>query len=590
MDDLAVLEDQPAPWRAFPRTETPGEDYMSTEIRVAEIEDAGGGARLTHWLKKVGDVVQSGDQIAEVETEKAAIEVIAPAAGRISKILVQEGTSVMPGTPVALLEDVDAKAQVSAGGAAPAVKSLSYDLVLIGSGPGGYVCAIRAAQLGLKVAVVEKRATYGGTCLNVGCIPSKTLLYASEIFEEVTRDFDTLGIEVGKPGLNLDKMMLHKSKTVEATVKGVAYLFRKNKIDGYHGTGRFLEAGRVEVSLDSGEKLLLLAKNVVIATGSIAAQLHGIEVDEKRVVTSDTAIAFPSVPPRLLVIGAGSIGLELGSVWQRLGSQVTIVEYLDHILPGIDHELATMFQRMTQKTGTAFRLSTKVTAIDSSSPKELKITVEPAKGGSAETLLADAVLVAVGRIPFTENLGLDVIGVKLDERGRVKTDQQYRTNVAGVWAIGDVIAGPMLAHKAEEEGVAAAENIAGLSGHVNYGAIPAVVYTRPEIAAVGKTEEELKQEGIEYEAGRFPFTANGRARAMLKTDGLVKILAEKGGGRVLGAHILGASAGELIAELTLAIQTSATAEQLASTCHAHPTLSEAVHEAALGTMERRINI
>lgn len=464
-----------------------------------------------------------------------------------------------------------------------------YDLVVIGSGPGGYVCAIRAAQLNLKVAVVEKRSTYGGTCLNIGCIPSKALLYATEMLDEAKHHFDTLGIEVAAPTVDVDKLMRHKMKTVDSTVKGVAFLFKKNGIVGYHGAGRLLGGGKVEVSNNDGNKQTLLAKDIVIATGSVPSKLHGVEIDEERIITSDKAIALSSVPARLLIIGAGAIGLELGSVWARLGSQVTVVEYLDHILPGLDRELSSQFQRILERNGVALRLSTRVTAIDKS-PSELKIHLQAAAGGEVETIASDIVLVAVGRVPYTEGLGLDTVGVACDERHRIKTDGQYRTNISGIWAIGDVITGPMLAHKAENEGIAVAENIAGKIGSVNYSAIPVVVYTQPEIASVGYTEEALKEMRVEYEVGRFPFIANGRARAMLKTEGQVKILAEKGSRRVLGAHILGSVASELIAELTLLIQISGTTEQLAATCHAHPTLSEAVREAALATMRRPINI
>ncbi len=463
-----------------------------------------------------------------------------------------------------------------------------YDLIVIGTGPGGYVCAIRAAQLGLKVAVVEKRQTHGGTCLNVGCIPSKAMLHASEQFEEAGHSFATLGIKVD-PKLDLKAMLKHKDDTVKANVDGVAYLFKKNKIDTFHGTGRIRGAGKVEVKPEKGAAQTLEAKHIVIATGSDSAPLKGVKTDGKRIVTSDEAIGLPEVPKRLLVVGAGVIGLELGSVWARLGSKVTVVEYLDRILPGIDGEAAKQFQRMLKKQGLEIRLSSKVTGVDAKG-KSLKVSVEPAAGGDAETIEADTVLVAIGRIPYTDGLGLDEAGVALDERGRVKTDGQYRTSVEGIWAIGDVIAGPMLAHKAMDEGVVLAEILAGQSGHINYDAIPNVVYTAPEVASVGKTEEELKEAGVDYKVGKFPFTANGRARAMLKTEGFVKFLADKATDRVLGCHIVGANAGELIHEATIIIEFGGSSEDLARICHAHPSLSEAVHEAALAVDKRTLHI
>jgi dihydrolipoamide dehydrogenase len=465
----------------------------------------------------------------------------------------------------------------------------SYDLIVIGSGPGGYFCAIRAAQLGLKTAVVEKRATFGGTCLNVGCIPSKALLHASELYEEAGHSFAQMGIKVGKPAVELPALLKYKDQNVEANVNGVAFLFKKNKIETFRGTARIVAPGQVEVKADDGKAQTLEAKNIVIATGSDVARLNGIDIDEKRIVSSTGALDLPKVPQKLLVVGAGIIGLELGSVWRRLGAQVTIVEFLDHILPGIDGEVGRQFQRMLQKQGVAFKLSSKVTAIDKSG-KTLKVTVEAADGGASETLEADVVLVAIGRVPFSESLGLEALGVKKDNRGRVMIDEHFRTNVAGIYAIGDVIAGPMLAHKAEDEGVAAAEIIAGQAGHVNYEVIPNVVYTFPQIASVGKTEEELKAAGIAYQVGKFPFTANARARANLATEGFVKILADAKSDRVLGVHILGADAEALIAEAAIAMEFGASSEDIARTCHAHPTLSEAVREAALAVSKRAIDM
>ncbi len=466
---------------------------------------------------------------------------------------------------------------------------MSYDLIVIGTGPGGYVCAIRAAQLGLKTAVVEKNATFGGTCLNIGCIPSKAMLHASELYEEAGHNFAQMGIKVGKPSVDLGALLKYKQQNVDSNVKGVDFLFKKNKIEAFRGAGRIVALGKVEVKGDDGKTQTLETKNIVIATGSDVARLTGIDIDEKRIVSSTGALDLAKVPERLLVVGAGIIGLELGSVWRRLGAQVTIVEFLDHILPGIDGEVARQFHRLLQKQGVTFKLSSKVTAIDTAG-KTLKVKVEPAAGGgAAETMEADVVLVAIGRVPFTEGLGLETVGVKKDNRGRIVVDAHLRTDAAGVYAIGDAIAGPMLAHKAEEEGVAAAEIIAGQAGHVNYDVIPNVVYTSPEIASVGKTEEELKAAKIAYQVGKFPFSANARARANLATDGFVKILADAKTDRVLGVHILGPDAETMIAEAAIAMEFGASSEDIARTCHAHPTLSEAMKEAALAVAKRAIN-
>jgi dihydrolipoamide dehydrogenase len=466
---------------------------------------------------------------------------------------------------------------------------MPYDLIVIGSGPGGYVCAIRAAQLGMKTAVVEKRATFGGTCLNIGCIPSKAMLNASELYEEAAHKFDKMGIKVGAPAVDLAAMLKYKQDAVEGNVKGVDYLFKKNKIETFHGAGRIAAPGKVEVKNADGKAQVLETKIVVIATGSDAARLNGIDFDEKRIVSSTGALDLPAVPNKLLIVGAGIIGLELGSVWRRLGAEVTIVEFLDHILPGIDSEVAKQFHRILQKQGIAVRLSSKVAGVDASG-KVLKVKVEPAAGGgAAETLEADVVLVAIGRVPYTDGLGLEALGVKKDNRGRIVVDPHFRTNVESIYAIGDVIAGPMLAHKAEEEGVAVAEILAGQAGHVNYDVIPNVVYTSPEIACVGKSEEELKAAGIAYTVGKFPFTANARARVNLTTDGFVKILADVKTDRVLGVHILGADAGNMIGEAAVAMEFGASSEDIARTCHAHPTLSEAIKESALAVAKRAIN-
>ena len=466
---------------------------------------------------------------------------------------------------------------------------MAYDLIVIGTGPGGYVCAIRAAQLGMKVVVVEKRATHGGTCLNVGCIPSKALLHASEMFEEAGHSFARMGIGVGTPKLDLATLMKFKDEGVDGNVKGVEFLLKKNKIGAVHGVGRIAAPGKVEVKDADGKTQTLETKNIVIATGSDVAKLKGVEIDGKRIVTSDQAIALDKVPQRLLVIGAGVIGLELGSVWRRLGSQVTVVEFLDRILPGLDNEVGRQSQRLLEKQGIAFKLGSKVTGVDSSGAT-LKASIEPAKGGAAETIEADVVLVAIGRVPYTEGLGLDEAGVKKDNRMRVVVDAHYVTNAKGIYAIGDVIAGPMLAHKAEDEGMAVAEILAGQAGHVNYDVIPNVVYTFPEIASVGKTEEELKEAGTAYNTGKFPFTANGRAKANHQTDGFVKILADARTDRVLGVHIVGSDAGNMIAAAAVAMEFGASAEDIARTCHAHPTLPEAVKEAALAVAKRAIHM
>jgi dihydrolipoamide dehydrogenase len=465
---------------------------------------------------------------------------------------------------------------------------MTYDLTVIGTGPGGYVCAIRAAQLGLKVAVVEKDKTFGGTCLNIGCIPSKALLYASELYEEAGHKFEKMGIKVPTPKLDLPVMMKFKDEGVDGNVKGVAFLFKKNKIDAFIGHGRIAAPGKIEVKSADGKTQTVETKNIVIATGSDVAKLRGIEIDETRIVSSTGALVLDRVPAKLLVVGAGVIGLELGSVWRRLGAQVTVVEFLDRILPGMDAEVGKQFQRILQKQGMAFKLSSKVTGIDTAG-KSLKATVEPAAGGTPETIEADVALVAIGRVPFTEGLGLAELGVAI-EHGRVTVDAHFATNVQGIYAIGDVIAGPMLAHKAEDEGIAAAEIIAGRAGHVNYDAIPNVIYTYPEVASVGQTEEELKSAGIAYNTGKFPFTANGRAKVNHTTDGFVKILADAATDRVLGVHIVGADAGTMIAEVTLAMEFGASSEDIARTCHAHPTLSEAVKEAALAIDKRAIHI
>ena len=458
----------------------------------------------------------------------------------------------------------------------------AFDVVIIGTGPGGYVCAIRAAQLGLKVAVVEKRATHGGTCLNVGCIPSKALLHASELYAESKHAFAKMGIKA-ETSIDFPKMMGFKQEAIDGNTKGIDFLLKKNKVTVFHGTGKIAGPGKVTVGSETLE-----TKSIIIATGSDVAKLKGIVVDEKQIVSSTGALVLEKIPASLAVIGAGVIGLELGSVYARLGAKVTVIEYLDRILPGMDLDVAKNFQRMQQKPRIAFRLSSKVTGAVKSTDK-VTLTVEPAAGGTPETIEAEVVLVAVGRTPYTEGLGLDAAGVKLDNRGRVEVDDHFQTNVPGIYAIGDVIRGPMLAHKAEDEGIALAEILAGQAGHVNYGVIPGVVYTNPEVAAVGKTEEELKAEGVDYKAGKFLFLANGRAKANQTTDGFVKVLADAKTDRVLGVHIVGPMAGELIHEAAVLMEFGGSAEDLARTCHAHPTLSEAVKEAAMAVAGRAIH-
>ncbi len=470
----------------------------------------------------------------------------------------------------------------------------TYDLIVIGTGPGGYVGAIRAAQLGFRVAVVEKRPRHGGTCLNVGCIPSKALLHASERFEEARAHFADLGIKV-TPKLDLAQMMAHKDKSVADNTQGIDYLFKKNKIAVHRGHGRIVAPGQVEVTPveeggeKGGEPEHIEAPHIVIATGSEVAHLPGIEIDEARIVSSTGALALPSVPKQLVVVGGGVIGLELGSVWRRLGAKVTVIEYLDRLVPGMDGELAKHFKRILQKQGMTIKTGHKVTGVKVNA-KSLEVAIEPSNGGEAQSLKAAAMLVAVGRVPYTEGLGLEELGVKKDNHGRVIVNERYETNVAGIHAVGDVIAGPMLAHKAEEEGIALAELLAGQAGHVNYDVIPNVIYTAPEVASVGKTEEELKSAGVAYRVGKFPFSANGRARIAGHGEGFVKVLADKESDRILGVHIIGPDAGTMIAEAAVIMEFSGSAEDLARTCHAHPTLTEAVKEAALAVAGRALHI
>jgi len=459
--------------------------------------------------------------------------------------------------------------------------SETFDIVIIGAGPGGYNAAIRAGQLGLKAALVEKRDTkkLGGTCLNVGCIPSKALLHASELFEAAEKQFDSLGIKTGGVALDLGKMLKQKDDAVDGLTKGVEFLMKKNKVAVYFGAGEILALGKVRVLGEDGKTTDLAAKNIIIATGSEVTPLKGVDIDEKAIVSSTGALSFATVPKQLVVIGGGVIGLELGSVWRRLGAKVTVIEYLDRILPTMDGEISKQFERILKKQGVALRLSSKVTGAQKSKAG-VKLSVEPAAGGKAETVDCDAVLVAIGRRPHTTGLGLERVGVATDARGFIETDH-FKTNVGGVWAIGDVIHGPMLAHKAEDDGAACVELIAGKAGHVNYDLVPSVVYTWPEVASVGKSEEDLKKAGVDFKVGKFPFSANSRAKTNHETDGFVKILADAKSDRILGCHIIGVGAGEMIAEVVAVMEFGGASEDIARTCHAHPTRSEAVRQAAM---------
>ncbi|ATQ44506.1 dihydrolipoyl dehydrogenase [Caulobacter mirabilis] len=455
-----------------------------------------------------------------------------------------------------------------------------YDVVIIGGGPGGYNAAIRAGQLGLKVACVEGRETLGGTCLNVGCMPSKALLHASEFYEAAAGgEFAKLGIEV-KPKLNLEQMMAQKAESVTALTKGIEFLFKKNKVEWLKGWGRIDGPGKVVVKAADGSETTHEAKNIVIATGSEPTPLPGVEVDNKRIVDSTGALSLPEVPKSLIVIGAGVIGLELGSVWRRLGAEVTVVEFLDRIIPGTDEEVAKTFQRALTKQGFQFKLGSKVTGAKTTG-KGVELTVEPVAGGAAETLKADYVLVAIGRRPYTQGLGLETVGVETDKRGVIGNDH-HKTTAPGVWVVGDVTTGPMLAHKAEDEAVAAIELIAGKAGHINYDIIPGVIYTKPEVATVGKTEEELKAAGVAYKVGKFPFMANSRAKINHETEGFVKVLADAKTDRILGAHMVGPNVGDMIAEYCVAMEFAGASEDVARTCHPHPTRSEALRQAAMG--------
>ena len=464
----------------------------------------------------------------------------------------------------------------------------NFDIVVIGGGPGGYVCAIRAAQLGLKAACVESRGALGGTCLNVGCIPSKSLLNLSENFHKAKKDFNKQGIEIDGIKLNIEKMMSNKNKSIQVLTKGVEFLFKKNKVTYFIGKGVLFSKNDIVVYESDNKKTKITAKNIVIATGSEATSLPGINVDEKNIVSSTGALSFNKVPKRLAVIGGGYIGLEMGSVWSRLGSEVTVIEYLDYITPGMDREISNEFQKILTKQGLKFKLGCKVDKVNN---KDNLVSIEytDVKKSKKEIIEVDKVLVSVGRKPYTEGLNLVKIGVKKDKKGRIEVNDKLQTSVENIYAIGDVIKGPMLAHKAEEEGIAVAEILAGQAGHVNYDVIPGVIYTSPEVATVGKTEEQLKEENRSYKVGKFPFLANSRAKVNNETDGFVKILADSNNDKVLGVHIIGPHCGDMIAEMALAMEFGASSEDIARTCHAHPTHTEAIKEAALAVDKRPIH-
>lgn len=462
-----------------------------------------------------------------------------------------------------------------------------FDVIVIGGGPGGYVCSIRAAQLGLKTACIESRGSLGGTCLNVGCIPSKSLLHSAEMYHKANKEFDKIGINTGGLSLDVSKMMSHKLKTVDGLTKGIEFLFKKNKVTYIKGHGSLASKGSVNIKNLDGSDSKINGKHIIIATGSSVVSLPNIKIDEQTIVSSTGGLSLEKVPKKMIVIGGGVIGLELGSVWMKLGAEVEVIEYMDHILTGMDKEVSDTFHKILKRQGMKFNLSAKVNSVENKSGKAV---VEFEKDGNSNVMEADVVLVSVGRKPNTEGLKLDQAGIETDERGRVKIDKHFKTNIEGVYAIGDVVTGPMLAHKAEEEGIAVAEMISGKFGHVNYNVIPNVVYTHPEVASVGKTEEDLKKDSIEYNAGKFPFMANSKAKVNDVADGFVKILADKKTDKILGVHIVGPDAGNLIAELSLAMEFGASSEDVARTCHAHPTLTEAVKEAALAVDKRPIHM
>ncbi len=580
---------------------------MPVEIKVPTLGESVTTATVSRWLKQPGEAVAVDEPVVELETDKVSVEVGAPGAGTLGAHAVAEGSEVEVGAVLATVADGPASpgaparpapSDVPASSSSPAKPAApepapapppsqaetDFDVIVLGAGPGGYVAALRAAQLGLRTACVERRETLGGTCLNVGCIPSKAMLQSSENFDEVRHHFAEHGIKVDGVSLDLAQMHKRKSEVVSANVKGIEFLFKKNAVTWLRGEGTIAKPGEVAVAGRT-----YTAKHVILATGSTSIPLPGVDVDEKRIVTSTGALELAAVPGHLVVIGGGYIGLELGSVWHRLGAKVTVVEYLDRLVPGMDGEIGKTFQRVLGKQGLTFRLGTKVTGATLEGD-QVRLSLEPAQGGQTQTLDADIVLVAIGRKPRLDGVDADALGLALDERGRVVIDAHYATSVPGLYAVGDIVAGPMLAHKAEEEGIACAETIAGRAGHVNYGVIPGVVYTWPEVASIGATEETLRADGVQYSVGKFPFTANARARAIGSTDGFVKILADARTDRILGAHIIGPDAGTLIAELATAMEFGASAEDVARTCHAHPSLNEAVKEAALAVDGRALHI
>ena len=464
----------------------------------------------------------------------------------------------------------------------------NFDLVVIGGGPGGYVCAIRAAQLGLKTACVESRGSLGGTCLNVGCIPSKSLLNLSENFHKAKKDFNKQGIEIDGIKLNIEKMMLNKNKSIQVLTKGVEFLFKKNKVTYFKGKGVLFSKNDIVIYESDSKRINVTSKNIVIATGSTVASLPGIKINEKNIVSSTGALSFKKVPSTLVVIGGGYIGLEMGSVWSRLGSDVTVIEYLDYITPGMDREISNEFQKILSRQGIKFKMGSKVDTVEDQEDS-VKISYTNVKNSKKEVLEVEKVLVSVGRKPYTEGLNLSKVGVKKDSKGRIEVNNKLQTSIKNIYAIGDVIKGPMLAHKAEEEGIAVAEILAGQAGHVNYDVIPGVIYTSPEVATVGKTEEQLKEENKSYKIGKFPFLANSRAKVNNETEGFVKILADSKTDKVLGVHIIGPHCGDMIAEMALAMEFGASSEDIARTCHAHPTHTEAIKEAALAVDKRPIH-
>lgn len=467
--------------------------------------------------------------------------------------------------------------------------SETFDVVIIGGGPGGYVAAIKGAQLGLKVACVEKRDTLGGTCLNEGCIPSKALLHSSELYDKANKEFSHHGIEISGIKLALDKMMERKTKVVTELCKGIEGLFAKNKVTRIKGKGKILSSTEVEIEKSNGSRETIECKNIIIATGSVISEIPNIQINEKNIISSTGALELKKVPNKMIIVGGGYIGLELGSVWRRLGADVTVIEYLDRIVPALDIEIGTMFYKLLVKQGMNFKLGCKVLGAKESGNK-VSLEIENVKTREKEFLEADVILVSIGRKPYSKDLGLDSIGVKQDKVGRIEVDSHFQTNIKNIYAIGDVVAGPMLAHKAEEEGIATIEIIAGQAGHVNYETIPSIVYTSPEVASVGLTEEQVKEKGIEYKVGKFPFLANSRAKANGEAEGVVKIIAAKSDDRILGAHIIGPDAGHLIEEIVVAMEYKASAEDIARICHPHPTMNEAVREAALATFFKPIHI